>query len=287
MPASREEVERLVEGLHKAGSVTDQRIRLRQLAETQHPAAVPHVAHELTNPHELVRHTAAENLVKMGKAALPEIKKAVESEDGLVRASIAWALGQKGDIDKEAVPLLLGLVNDKKWEVRQNAIGALGKHGDPRALPLIIKRIRKTENREVRTVAIRALGSFPHPRIIRLLNRPLRDKEKDIRWGACTALARIGGPAVLPGLTRALEDKENKVWTEAATSVYTVNKNLKGNEPKDEKARALFLVHPHLRENDEPDVMRNAYLAALNGEVDKGNARLFVKQLRAVKGKLK
>jgi len=286
MPASREEVERLVKGLHSAGSATDQRIRLRQLAETQHPAAVPHVVRELTNSQEIVRQTAAENLVKMGKTALPEIKKAAGSGDGVTRANMAWALGH--NIDPEhAVPLLLGLANDREWEVRRNAIGALGKHGDPQTLPLIVQKIRKTEHPEVRAIAVRALGSFHYPRIVRILNRVLKDPDTDIRWSAIQALSRIRGGPALPGLAQALGDKEKKVREDAAIALFHIVETPTTDEKGHEIRKTLLLVHPHLHEKEDWGVVRQAYLAAIKGTVTKNNARLYVKQLRAVKGKLK
>ena len=244
MPASREEVERLIGQLRKADSATDQRIRLRQLAETQHPAAVPYVARELTNSQEIVRQTAAENLVKMGKAALPEIEKAAKGRDYITRANMAWALGQKEYIDEEAVPLLRELANDNYPEVRRNAIGALGKHGDPQTLTLIVRKIRKTEHPEVRAIAVRALGSFHHPRIVRILNRVLKDPDTDIRWSAIQALSRIRGGPALPGLAQALGDKEKKVREDAAIALFHIVETPTTDEKGHEIRKTLLLVHP-------------------------------------------
>ena len=224
MPAKRETVERIAKKLQGTKKLLEHETLLQQLAETGHPAAVPHIVKYLTNPQPIVSEAAAEALAKMGKTAMPEIKKAVKSNISFVRENMAWALRPEIFKNKEAVPLLLGMVNDDSWEIRRNAIASLGQHRDLRALP---------------------------------------------------------------ALTKALEDPQSLVGETAASFTYWVIRNLGKKEQENKIVNALSLVHSHLRAEDDAKIMRKAYLAALKGKVTKENARLFVKQLRAVKGNVK
>ncbi len=80
---------------------------------------------------------ALEELAKIGqiqksaiKDAIPEMMKALESKDVVIRAAAAKAVGMIDPDPKEVVPILLKMVNEDKDEgVRLGAIAGLGQMG--------------------------------------------------------------------------------------------------------------------------------------------------------------
>jgi hypothetical protein len=89
--------------------------------------------------------------------ALPALIGALEDENDWVRRAAAEALGGIGD--RGAVPALIGALKDEKADVRQAAAGALGGIGDPRAVPALIGAL-KDEKADVRRAAVGALGGI-------------------------------------------------------------------------------------------------------------------------------
>ena len=51
------------------------------------------------------------------------------------------------------------------------------------------------------------------------------------------------------------------------------------------EGKALLMVGKYFHEREDHKVVVEAYNAALKGLVDESNARLYVKQLRALRGK--
>jgi len=106
------------------------------------------------------------------------------------------------------------------------------------------------------------------------------------RFHAADALGNLGHPGAIPQLVEALRDEHHMVSERAAASLAKIGRSLQGKEVGGE-AQALQLVAEHFHEREDPIVVRKAYQAALKGKVTPVNARLFVKQLRALKGNVK
>ena len=134
------------------------------------------------------------------------------------------------------------------------------------------KRVQNLKRQawDVRYKAVWALGEIKHESAVEPLIQALKDKNKDVRESATWALDRI---------VESLEEKrvEGKKLT-----------------PEGEKLlKVLALVKPHFTKDQEGriteswEVQARALEAAYNNEIDEKNARLYVKQLRAMKGNLK
>ena len=122
-----------------------------------------------------------------------------EKDDPRVRRYLALALGKLGDA--RAVPALLKAVApagaDADSEALIYSIWALGVIRDPRALPELL-RLSEVEDAGVRKAAVHALGSLPGDASTERLRRSLQDAAEDVRWNAALALAHRADAACVP-----------------------------------------------------------------------------------------
>ena len=187
----------------------------------------------------------------------PEVREQVEKlkdADAKVRRNAVWMLGCTKH--ESAIPILLKTLRDPDETMRQEAASALGVIGQESVIPHLVKILQ-------------------------------RDKVPNVRWSAAWALGKIGHESAIPHLVKAFQDRHESVRTNATWAFEQISRSLKGKTVKGKEAKALQLVGPHFHELEELTTMRKAYEAALEGKVTEKNARLFVKQLRAVKGKVK
>ncbi|NYZ77930.1 hypothetical protein H0N96_00830, partial [Candidatus Micrarchaeota archaeon] len=87
-----------------------------------------------------------------------------------------------------------------------------------------------------------------------------------------------------------LEDKEDYVRWKADDALRKIACAQKKQQltPEGEKlSKAHALVKPHFLKNEDINVIAQALQAALTGEINEENARLYIKQLRAHEGNLK
>ncbi len=137
-------------------------------------------------------------------AELRKLFQDVKDDDPRVRRYLALALGRLGD--PAAVPVLLEALHDEGTEghpvdpeTRVYALWALGAIGDPAALPELRARA-KDEDAGLRKTAIHALGGIPGAEARDALLAGLEDGVEDVRWNAALALARRGETAAVPVL---------------------------------------------------------------------------------------
>jgi HEAT repeat protein len=116
------------------------------------------------------------------------------TDDPRVRRYLALALGRLGD--PRAVPALLEAVEegaDKEGpvdaEIQIYAVWALGAIGDGAALPKLVA-LAGGADPALRKAAVYALGAFPGDVAQAALVKALGDATEDVRWNAAVALAR-------------------------------------------------------------------------------------------------
>lgn len=117
--------------------------------------------------------------------------------------------------------------------VRAVAALALGMHGGPEHVPLLLRFI-DDEDRLVRHSVTRALQRLHNADAVRpLLERldPRREDERDVRAEAADALAQYPSREVLQGLIGALDDDQLAVSTIAERSLRTLTGQDLGPEP--------------------------------------------------------
>ena len=226
-----------------------------ELGSLRHASAIPFLIHTLEkDEHGGPRGGAALALGRIGHASVvPHLAKALlqDSNDN-VRDKVAQALGETGQ--ESAIPHLVKLLRDPNWYMREIAVESLGLMGHKRAIPPLVKAL-DDEHWSVSKKAMRVLGK---------------------------ANARA-----IPYLAKALKNKDKGTVSLAAIALGTLGQNLQGEHIKGKEAKAIQLVGQYFHKDEEPSVILKAYEAALNGKVTEKNARLYVKQLRAVKGSLK
>ena len=105
-----------------------------------------------------------------------------------VRGSIALALGDIGPVAKGVVPALLGLLKDRSWFVRSNAVDALQRCGKV-AVPSLVEALEDSDP-HVRTTAAGALGDIGAEAVaaVPALLKALKDRHADVRREAAGAL---------------------------------------------------------------------------------------------------
>ena len=206
---------------------------------------------QLADFDELERPLAAVALIERLRPAVPEERRemlAVLREVGAVellarsaRSRIPWrralairTLGWAGA--EETVPVLIGAIEDRSRYVREAALRALGRVGDPQVLPLLGELFRAavrvppgvvhdvllsfgaaaaptfadalhSEQESVRVASCYGVAAVCEPEQARAELAPLlADPEAPVRAAAAEALGQVGGGLLPAGLARASRD---------------------------------------------------------------------------------
>jgi HEAT repeat protein len=181
----------------------------------------------------------------------------LKSRDADTRRRAALSLGVPGKA--AAIPSLQALTADPEWAVREAAVEALGRIGDPSAIPSIIEAVRQAEairdagprdtlkaaavaalarigppgvaalvetlsdkHAGLRETAIAALGGIGGPDAVAALSRTVRDDRSSVRQAGVAALARAAGAAAVPALHEALEHKDPGTRRSAAAALGSI-----------------------------------------------------------------
>jgi HEAT repeat protein len=145
---------------------------------------------------EAARGALAEALLDAGPAAVDELLAVLH--DGALAPRVRWlvvvVLGELRAI--AAVEDLLACLGSPDDELRARAAHALGKIGDPRAVPPLEAIARDGEPWQVRTAASAALGGLGDPAAVDGLVHALAADEWAVRDAAARSLVELGEPAV-------------------------------------------------------------------------------------------
>jgi HEAT repeat protein len=125
-----------------------------------------------------------------------------EAEDPEMRRYLALVLGHTHD--PEAVPLLIGALEESDSQTRIYALWALGTLGDPRALQPLTGAAGE-DDPGIRKTAAFALGELGRAEAVPALTPLLQDPIADVRWNAALALSRLGSDAGVPVLHQMLD----------------------------------------------------------------------------------
>jgi len=176
-----------------------------------------------------------------------------------------------------------------KGELRERALAAeaLGKTKHPAAVSRLVRALNYTFSEEVRFNIIQALGETGHPKAVPRLLQMLVIGNRFDRQQAIIALGQIGHPKAIPELVGELQKKWKEDREHVSMALQNIGENIQNKKVSGKEAKALQFVSPYFLEEEHPNVVLKAYEAALHNKIDPRNVRLYVKQLRAVKGNLK
>jgi len=184
----------------------------------------------LSSNNNTERKAAADALAANGKAAVPELAKALESGNGATRAAAAYALNKIGPDAKEATPTLLEVIKDDDELVRALALSTLTQVGMENDILLnVLIAAVQNESGLVKDIAAESLVNMGGD-AVPALGKLLKNKSAD-RLAKQTAATLIGNinqadelgseavRSIIPILTETLDDGDSGVRTAAARAL--------------------------------------------------------------------
>ena len=143
---------------------------------------------------------------------------ALEDVDWEVRKQAVWALGEMEDA--RAIEALSDvLLHDDNWEVREQAAQALGDIEDRRAAAALKTALLNDAYWQVRREAAEALGHIEDPGSVEALSEAVRDENREVRREAIDALGHIEDSRSVEPLMKALEDVDWEIRKKAAEAL--------------------------------------------------------------------
>ncbi|HKZ98480.1 MAG TPA: HEAT repeat domain-containing protein [Thermoplasmata archaeon] len=169
---------------------------------------------------QTARDKAVALLVRLGPVTVPALLKVLTgAKTATERRGAADALGRIGD--SRAVPPLVRALEDPGMSVRRAAMVALLRLEAMDAVPRIILRLRDPSG-GVRVLAALVLGKFQDPRAVPALIEALGDPRWYVRQSAATALGEIGDLRAVGPLERATRDPRKAVARAAAAALRSM-----------------------------------------------------------------
>jgi HEAT repeat protein len=164
------------------------------------------------SPDKKDRTAAADELLRMGKTAVPALSVAVKHDSATIRYHAVAVLGGIGSDAVAAVPELIEVAKSKKEDagVRQRAVYALGaiRADEKRCVPFLLETLQG-EDRELDELAGEALGKFgaKAKAAVPGLTKMVEGRKGKLEV-VVTVLGKIGpeAKAAVPALKALLED---------------------------------------------------------------------------------
>jgi len=184
-----------------------------------------HLIRALEDPEMGVRAVAVSALAELEGVRAVQALAAVASgdPDPHTRGMAISALGKRDAEGRIAVPGLLRLLGDPEQGVRDAAARALGRIGDPGALPPLVGRLGAEPEADVRGTIVEALAAFPdEPSAVEGLLIAIRDPEWSVRLTSAYALGESRDARAPAALLAALRDPVHQVRLGAAWSLEEI-----------------------------------------------------------------
>ena len=216
---------------HLAESSARVRVVVMELILSEGEAAVEPLCWALKETAYHLRAAAAEALQRIGAPAVESVCRILSEGDSDARRRAAQTLGEIGDLravealcraaqeEYEAVSRSEAQASGRREgesvaresgvPVRRAIIGALGRLGDARALPLLLRALRD-KNDWVQKDAVEGLSRLGAPALDSLVSA-LQDPDYRVRLGAVTALGKLGDEKAVAPLLALFEDPNDYV----------------------------------------------------------------------------
>lgn len=154
-------------------------------------------------------------------SSVEEILKKLESHDWVERFIAAKTAGEQKL--KEAVPLLLELLDDDNVQVRISVVIALKSFSGKKILEHLIRALADSSE-WVRVHAVETIGLYKDRKHIELLSQFLENEESDkVRATLIKVLGELGGAKVLPIITLYLKDSNARVRANAVEAIERIS----------------------------------------------------------------
>lgn len=204
----------------------------------------------------------------------------LQGEDLGLRVYAAWWIGRFRVNDPEAIAVLIAALDDEDdrttvggYPLRRNAARALGKLGDRRAVPALVRALECSDFyvREAAAQALEALGDVSClPRLIELLNNqvpgtlPALEPPQLIQpfEAILEALGALGAIAAIPDILPFLEHDIPRIQYAAARAMYQLTPSPEAQQYGDRLVQALSNKDLQLRRTVLTDLGAIGYLPA-------------------------
>ena len=173
--------------------------------------------------------------------------KLLENEDYSIRKQAVLALKEIGDVScalplaqrfqdtyldiriatceafikmgNQVVEPIIEVLKDQNWIVREGAVQALEKIGDPRAIYPLIEALKDTNRKRV-SDALKSIG----PAAFKPIMDALKSEDSRIRMGAAMVLGEFKNPAAIDSLVKLKKDKDPLVRQFARSAIFMIKR---------------------------------------------------------------
>ena len=192
-----------------------------------------------------------EILKQIGKPAVPELVKGLRRTNGLIVERVCMALAEIGD--SSAVPGLLSVTGNARWQVREQSVGALGKCKDQRGDEAVATALLDTIG-QVRKSAAVATGELRLESQIPQLVHMLGDDFYGARMCALETLAGLDTAKVIRVCTDSMLSSSSVIGDRACAVLGRFNTS---------QSRDVLIMQTR---SDNPNRRAHAGLALISGD---------------------
>ncbi len=181
---------------------------------------------------ELVERAYHPEVVEKVKASVEDLVHTFESSKWEERFVALKELGRNatGQIDSQALSLIVRATKDPKMSIRRLAVVFLGLIKTPEVLAPLCEAL-KDEAVGVRRSAGDALTDIGDPKAIGPMIQTLKDPNKLVRWRASRFLYELGDESALPALRAAQDDREFEVAMQVRQAIERIESGKVGQGP--------------------------------------------------------
>jgi HEAT repeat protein len=172
------------------------------------PQVVPILVDKYDTRSARERHTINNILRKIGHEATPHLVEALRRPDGETVSRVCWTLGYIKD--SASVEPLMQMADHERWQVRDNALDALGKIGHRDADPVVLAGMADTIG-QVRKAAAVAAGRLEIDSAAAMLVHLLGDEFYGARMSAMESLLKLDTALVRKVIADSLESANSVV----------------------------------------------------------------------------
>lgn len=192
----------------------------KSLLKIGKPSVSP-LIESLKNNNPIIRSNVAKILGELkDSTSIDPLIIALSDGNSDVRKEAALALG-KLKAKKAVLPLIEILNNDKSLWTKEYAISALGEIGDPISVKQLISVMKETDREwnNCRMEAVNALAKIKDSRAVDAIIKALKDTDFNVRYRAVLALGEIGDTRAIKPIEVLLQDENSVVIRRYAEKV--------------------------------------------------------------------